>query len=75
MSDEKFDKQLDKELGLAAFKDIVKVLEREESVAELTRWLKEAPPEDTRVVRFHIANLIQNLSEALRVAAEKEKKS
>lgn len=75
MGDEKYDKQLDKELGLAAFKDIVKVLEREDSVAELTRWLREAPPEETRVVRFHIANLIHNLTEALRAAAEKEKKS
>jgi hypothetical protein len=75
MSDEKFDKQVDKELGLAAFKDIVKVLEREESVAELTRWLREAPLEETKTVRFHIANLIQSLTEALRVAAQKEKKS
>jgi hypothetical protein len=74
MSDEKFDKQVDKELGLAAFKDIVKVLEREESVAELTRWLRGAPPEETKVVRFHIANLIQILTEALRVAEEREKK-
>jgi hypothetical protein len=52
----------------------VKVLEREDSLAELARWLKEAPAEDTRVVRFHIATLIQNLTEALKVAEEKEKK-
>jgi hypothetical protein len=41
----------------------------------LTRWLREAPLEETKTVRFHIANLIQSLTEALRVAAQKEKKS
>lgn len=75
MKDKKYDRQVDKELGLAAFKDIVKVLEREDSIAELTRWLKEAPAEETRVVRFHIATLITNLSEALKIAEEKEKKN
>jgi hypothetical protein len=74
MKEDKYDRQVDKELGVAAFKDLVKVLEREDSLAELARWLKEAPAEDTRVVRFHIATLIQNLTEALKVAEEKEKK-
>jgi hypothetical protein len=74
MKEERFDRQVDKELGLAAFKDIVKVLEREDSMAELARWLRTAPPDETRVVRFHIATLIKNLTEALRIAEEKEKK-
>jgi len=75
MKEDKYDRQVDKELGLAAFKDLVKVLEREDSLAELTRWLKEAPPEETRVVRFHIATLLQNLTDALKLAEEREKKA